>query len=204
MKRIFLSTATIVMVALIAVSAVAERPERDGDGPRAERMGRGPGHGFHGPDGPGGGRRGPGGPGRFIEKMIEGEMAEKLELEPGQIDTLKKGLERIRNKEEKLREKLQAAGKEQAELLQAEGEVDEEALMKAIEKTGRIRTQMAKLRVRPILLVKKTLTAEQLEAAHKMMRARMKKHREERDERGGRGKNRPRRWRDQTTEAAEE
>jgi len=111
--------------------------------------------------------------------MIEGEAAEDLGLEDDQIKELKKGLAKIQKQEEGLRKKLEAAGKEQAELLSAKGEIDEKAVMKAIEKTGKIRTQMAKLRIQPILLVKKTLTEEQVEKSHKMMRERMSKHREE-------------------------
>ncbi len=202
MKRVFLSIASAGTALLLAAPVLAERPGCDGGGPKAECMGQrpggpgpgfgGPGEGFRGPGGPEGHRRGPGGPGaggpgRFIEKMIEGETAEKLGLEPEQIEALKKGLAEIQKQEAKLREKLEAAGKEQAELLSAEGEIDETAVMKAIEKTGKIRTQMAKLRIQPILLVKSTLTEEQLAASRKLMHERMQKHREEWARRRGEG-----------------
>jgi hypothetical protein len=117
--------------------------------------------------------------------MLEPEVAGKLGLEEDQIAVLKKGIARVQKQEEELRAKLEAAAKEQAELLSAEGEVDEKALMKAIEKTGRIRTQMAKLRMRPILLVKKTLTEEQIKTAKKMMHERMQKHRKEWEKKRG-------------------
>jgi hypothetical protein len=133
--------------------------------------------------------------------MLEPEVAEQLKLEPAQVKTLKEALAKTKKQEEHLREKLEAAGKEQAELLSAEGEIDEKAVMKAIEKTGKIRTQMAKLRIEPILLVKKTLTEEQLATSRKMIHERMKKHREEwakrRGEHGeGEKKDRPRRKKD--------
>jgi outer membrane murein-binding lipoprotein Lpp len=118
--------------------------------------------------------------------MLEAEATEKLGLEPGQIETLKQAVQKLEQQEEKLRETLQAAGKEQAELLRAEGEVDEAALMKAIEKTGQIRTEMAKLRIQPILLVKKTLTPEQLHMSRRMMHERMQKRRKDMGRRDGR------------------
>jgi hypothetical protein len=111
--------------------------------------------------------------------MLEPGVSEQLGLEPGQIKTLKKGIQKMQKQEENLREKLQAAAKAQAELLQAKDEIDEEALMKAIEKTGKIRTQMAKLRMQPVLLVRKTLTDEQLQTSRKIMHERMQRRREE-------------------------
>ena len=202
MKRVFLFIAMAGMAILVAAPAIAQGPGGGGECQQGEFQRRGsggPGQGFGGPGegsqrpgGRQGGRGGlgghhQGGPSRFIEKMLEGETAEKLGLEPEQIKTLEEGLQRIQKQEEVLREKLQTAGKAQAELLQAEGEVDEKALMKAIEKTGKIRTQMAKLRIRPILLVKKTLTEEQLQTSRKMMHERMQKRREEWGRQRGQG-----------------
>ena len=108
-----------------------------------------------------------------MEQMLKPETARKLGLEAAQVKKLKQGLARVQKQEKALHAKLAAAGREQAKLLMAKGKVDEAAIMKAVEKTGRLRTQMAKLRIRPILLVKQTLTAEQIETAHKMMRERM-------------------------------
>jgi hypothetical protein len=142
----------------------ARRPAAPEHGSRHDEA-RGP-HGRR----PGGER---GGPGRFVEQMLEPEMARKLGLEGAQVRRLKQGLARVQKQEETVREKVAAAGREQAELLMAKGKVDEAAIMKAVEKTGQLRTQMAKLRIRPILLVKQILTAEQIETAHKMMRERM-------------------------------
>ncbi len=191
MKRVFLTIAIVAMAVLVAAPAFAERGGGGGgEFKKGEcRGGGGPGEGFRGPGGSKGGRGGHprGGPGGFINKMLEGEAAEKLGLEPDQIKKLKKGLQKLEKQEENLRNRLEAAGKEQAELLKAEGEVDEAALMKAIEKTGKIRTQMAKLRIQPILLVKKTLTPEQLQTSRKMMHARMQKRREEMGRREGQG-----------------
>ncbi len=192
MKHLVLCIAIVAMAILVAAPAIAERQGGGGECQRGERQGCGPGGPGQGQSGLGEGfRRGPqggrcghgqGGPSQFIERLLEGETAEKLELKPNQIKTLKKGIQKLEKQEEKLRDKLQAAGKEQAELLQTEGEVDEVALMKAIEKTGKIRTQMAKLRMQPILLVKKTLTPEQLQTSRKMMRERMNARRGKRDE----------------------
>jgi Spy/CpxP family protein refolding chaperone len=202
MKRVFLTIAILSMATLIAAPAIAEGPGGGGECEKGEFQRRGPGQGrggpgegFRHPGGPEGGRGGPGqgrgGPGRFIEKMLDGDMAEELGLEAEQIKQLKKGMTRLHKQEEGLQQKLQAAAKEQAELLSAKGEIDEAALMKAIEKTGKIRTQMAKLRMQPVLLVKKTLTPEQLQKSRKLMHQRMQKQREEWQKRRGEG-DRPR------------
>lgn len=179
-------------------------------GAAAAQMGAG---GHHPGDGPfGQGRRGQGpemnrrgGPGRFIEKMFQGDIADDLGLKDEQITRLKKGLERLKDREEKLHDKLRIAGKEQAEQLSTKGKIDEEALMNAIEKTGRIRTQMAKLRIQPIILVKKTLTEEQIEMARDIMKARMRerrrkwarnRHKDNDADVSRRGRGRRGRWRD--------
>jgi len=162
MSRVCMRMVTVLsVVALVAGSALAERKERPArpkGGERSEDMKR-----------PGGERQGPGA-GRFLERMLESDVAKEIGLDEAQVKTLQDGLENLKTQEEGLREKLAAAGKTQAELMMAEGELDEAELMKAVEATGRIRTEMAKLRVQPILLVKKTLTAEQLKKVHEHMR----------------------------------
>ena len=70
---------------------------------------------------------------------------------------------------------------EQASLLTGK-EVDEAAVMAAVEKAGKARTEIAKLRVKAILMLKETLTDEQREQVHKMMAERFRGRRKERRE----------------------
>jgi len=61
--------------------------------------------------------------------------------------------------------------------------VDENAVMKAVEEAGEVRTAMAKLKVRQLLLVKRTFTPEQIELARKRMRQHMMRARDAQQER---------------------
>lgn len=174
MRNVSQGITILTVLALLAGTTLAERKARP---ERPEACAKAPDQGsrHEGPRGPHGRRPGGehGGSGRFVEQMLKPETARKLGLEAAQVKKLKQGLVRVQKQEKALHAKLAAASREQAKLLMAKGKVDEAAIMKAVEKTGRLRTQMAKLRIRPILLVKQTLTAEQIETAHKMMRERM-------------------------------
>jgi hypothetical protein len=76
---------------------------------------------------------------------------------------------------------MQQAAEEQARLMMQDP-VDEAALMAAIEKTGKIRTEIAKVKIMPIILVKKTLSPEQIEQVKKLLKERMERHRREREQ----------------------
>jgi hypothetical protein len=177
MRNVSQGITILTVLALLAGTTLAERKERKERPERPEACAQAPDQGsrHQGPRGTHGRRPGGehGGSGRFVEQMLKPETARKLGLEAAQVKKLKQGLARVQKQEKALHAKLAAAGREQAKLLMAKGKVDEAAIMKAVDKTGRLRTQMAKLRIRPILLVKQTLTAEQIETAHKMMRKRM-------------------------------
>ena len=191
MRKAWRYITVVAVVALLAGNALAEPRER---GNRPDREGR-RGEMGEGRTGRPGGERG--GPGRFLERMLETDVAEEVGLTDEQVKTLRKGLKQNKKREERLGDKLREAGKAQAELLMSDDEIDEEAIMKAVEKTGRIRTQMAKLRIQPIILLKKALTTDQLATARKMMRERMKDRRREmgkRREDGEKSKPGRRRW----------
>ena len=74
---------------------------------------------------------------------------------------------------------------EQVRLL-SEKTVNEKDVMKAVEKTGALSTEIAKVRVKKLLLVKKVLTPEQVEKVEEMRqnatRARHERMREMSDE----------------------
>jgi len=127
--------------------------------------------------------------GRLLDALLHGdELAAKLGLSADQVKTLRDAVWEVKRKEVDLRAELEKAGMDQARILMGES-VDEEALMKAIERTGGLRTELAKLRVAPLVLLKKTLTAEQLAQARKLVRAHMQKRRQGGEEPGkGKGK----------------
>lgn len=182
MKQLWKIVAVVGMAMLVAAPVRAKGPGDEGGGrPPQGRVpgGRwgGPGQGHNGPEGPGGHPLG--GPGWSMVRMLEGETAAKLELTTEQINTLKRGIKKMERQAEVLQEKVQACAREQAEILTGEGEIDEVALMQAIEKTGRVRTQLAKLRIQPIILMRKTLTPEQQQMFGRMMRKQMEKRRGE-------------------------
>lgn len=158
------------MVALfLAVQAFAQAGQ-----PPAEPGGREGGHAGMRPPRGGGPEQGmPSDPvmeqgmlGRFLQNP---KVAEKLGLTPEQVTTLKEQSEPLRAEMESLRKALEQASMEQAKLLTGD-KVSEEALMAAVEKTAAVRLKMAKLAMRQLLLVKKTLTLEQVSKAREMMR----------------------------------
>lgn len=132
---------------------------------------------------PGEPERGPGGKaghGRLLERIVQSqELAEELGLSEEQIGEFKAMLFDFKEQEIELRAELEKAGIRQARILMAE-KVDEKALMEAIEHTGEVRTELAKLRIRPLLVIKETLTPEQLEKAKQMLRERMRDRVQER------------------------
>ena len=100
------------------------------------------------------------------------QVAKEIGLSDDQIEALKNGSYELQREEIKLRAQQELAAMEQIRLIGAE-EVDEEALMKAVEKTAEISTELAKLAVKQILLVKKTLTKPQLTQMRKAMKKRL-------------------------------
>lgn len=142
--------------------------------------------GQHGGDRSGGHKGGRGNwQGMVLNRILHHpEMAEKIGLSQEQVQALKKKIMDIQKRMIKLRAEMEIAGMEQAELMSA-STINEKALLAAVEETGEIRTQMAKLQVKQLLLVKSSLSAEQIENVKKMMRKHMKKKRSKRDRKFG-------------------
>lgn len=97
---------------------------------------------------------------------------QELGLTEEQVKRIREGADETRKSQMKLRADLELAGVEQAKLLTGD-QVDEKSLMQAVEKTGRIRTEMAKLQMKQILLVRNNMTAEQHAKLRKMISRRM-------------------------------
>jgi len=108
------------------------------------------------------------------------ELAKELGLSAEQVSALREGFDALRQGQIELKAQIELAAMEQAKQMTAP-EVNEAELMATVEKTGEIRTQMAKLRVKALLLVREHITSEQLEHIRKTMREkfeqRMRQHR---------------------------
>jgi Spy/CpxP family protein refolding chaperone len=132
----------------------------------------------------------------MTERMEEGAILERILANPKvvgelglseeQVNQLKTASQALQQKQTQLRHEMQQAALEQAKIMTA-ATLDEEALLKAVETTGAVRTEIAKLRIRQLILVKKTLTPEQMAKAKEMRQRFMERMKERRAE-GGEGK----------------
>ena len=140
------------------------------------------------------------------------KIAEKIGLKEDQIKTLKDAVYALKKSEIDLRAKMEHASLDQAKLI--DEKADEKTVMEAVDKKYEVMKEMAKLRIKNVLLIRKTLTAEQIEKIRQMVEERRQEFREmrrglvkerEADEAGparGRGLERAREWRRGQTEGA--
>jgi Spy/CpxP family protein refolding chaperone len=110
--------------------------------------------------------------------LEDGGFAASLGVTPEQKATLREYVEHSRERMKLLREKMEATALEQARLL-TQPDIDEPAVMDSVERLGALRTELAKLRIRQLLILRDTLTPEQIEKARGLMRERMARRREE-------------------------
>jgi Spy/CpxP family protein refolding chaperone len=111
----------------------------------------------------------------LVDRMAaSAELRAELGITEEQASAIRDGIFELRRKQVDLRAALEKAGLEQARLMM-QPQVDEEAVMKVIDEAGRNRSELAKLRVRELLLVKRTLTQEQLNGLRKNLRERLHK-----------------------------
>lgn len=126
-------------------------------------------------------RGGPGGEppeGAIARLIMNAKLAEEIGLTKEQISSLRTTLDGMKKKEIDLRGELEKAGIDQARLM-SETTPDEKAIMAAVEKSGMISTEFAKLKVQQLLVIRKTLTPEQMEKVKAMMHERMSKMKDE-------------------------
>jgi hypothetical protein len=100
------------------------------------------------------------------------KIVQELGLNEEQVAKIRDGAFEARKEQVKLRADIELAGLEQARLLTQEP-VEEKALMKAVEKAGLIRTEMAKLQMRQILLIRQNMTPAQHAKLRQMIGKRM-------------------------------
>jgi len=113
----------------------------------------------------------------FLARIINNpKLAAELELSDEQINILKTSQEAMKNQNEQLQNLIKESGMEQAKLLTSDS-IDENALMAAVEKTGNVRTEMAKARMRHMLVVKKTLKPDQAKKLKALVQKQVKQAR---------------------------
>jgi hypothetical protein len=102
------------------------------------------------------------GQGRIIEKILaDPALIEKIGLSEDQITKLKTAFAEWKTQRDKLSAERDAGAKQQADAVSSE-KVDEEGVMKIVEKMGEINTKLAKIEVAQLLFVKKLLTPDQI------------------------------------------
>lgn len=112
--------------------------------------------------------------GGLILRLLNNErVVKELGLTEDQINGLKDNAQDIETQMQKLQAEMQEAAMHQAKLI-SEKTVNEDAVLEAVEAAGKIRTEMAKLRIRQLLMVRKLLTPEQLERLRNLRQERMR------------------------------
>jgi len=131
--------------------------------------------------------------GALLERVIlNPELAKEVGLTEDQTKTLKAAMFKAREEEIKLRAEMELAGLRQANLMMKD-DVDEDEVLKAVDEKWRIKAELAKIPIRQMLLVKKTLSAEQRTEIQKLVRRRMKERMSERQRDGEQDGDRERR-----------
>ena len=173
--------AVVLALALIATSFATAQD----DMPRGR--GRGAGAARGGKDKSFSGDRQVAQQGKLLSALLQNpELAEELGLTEDQLAEIKSVTGEHRRASMELRHEMEEAALVQVERLSAD-EIDEDAVMDAVEKTGEIRTEMAKLTMKQFLAFREILTPEQIEKA-KDMRQRMREKRMQKGREGqGRG-----------------
>ncbi len=110
----------------------------------------------------------------MILKMLSNDshMVQELGLTDAQVKEIKEAMAGSEQELKDLNDKLVQAGMRQVDLLKADT-LDEEALMKAVQESGELRTQIAKLRIKQVIAAHKVLTPEQRAKLRETMKQRM-------------------------------
>ncbi len=109
--------------------------------------------------------------------LSNSKTAAEVGLNKEQIDKLNAEINTIKEQLTQKRKEMDKSALKQAQLMSAK-KINEQALMKAIDNTGRIRTQIAKLQVKQILIIKQSLTQEQIDKAKQILSTRLQKQKE--------------------------
>lgn len=107
----------------------------------------------------------------FLHVLLEGRLGRELGLTPRQLEALHQLAAPLRERSRELRRELERSAMAQARLISADP-IDEAALMEAVERTGRIRTELAKVHVQALVALKRILTSDQMNRARQLLRQR--------------------------------
>lgn len=109
--------------------------------------------------------------------------AKELGLSEEQIKQIKESVSTSTEELKALNGRMEKAALRQAELLKADT-LDETAVLKAVQNTGDLRTQIAKLRIQQVIAAHKVLTPEQRAKVREMMAQRLQQTRQRLQENG--------------------
>lgn len=122
--------------------------------------------------------------GILAERIVnDPEVTTKLGLSQEQVTTIKDKLFALKQSEVKLNADMELAAMEQAKLMTMD-KVAEAEVLAAVEKVGNLRTQVAKIQAQKMLVLKQTLTADQMKKIKEVLKSRFKE-RKEADQRTG-------------------
>jgi len=136
-----------------------------------------------------------GGREEMVERMLNNpEMREKLGISEENMQKIKEELKKMHEESSQLRAQMEKLGMEQAKAMTSK-ELDEGRLMSLVEELGKIRTERAKMQMRKMILLRKNIDPEKMDAirkkAQERMRSRENKSGSENGE-GGNGRSRDR------------
>lgn len=133
-------------------------------------------------------QRRPGGSGGIDRLINNPKVREELGITDGQVERLKDAKAELDEQRKDLITEMKEAREVQMKLMQAD-ELDRKAIMTAINKSGKLRTRMDKLRVKGLFQVQDVLTDEQLSKVKERMRKGMQEHRKRREGKGNKKNN---------------
>ena len=120
-------------------------------GVRVEKPHQGPAWTSEGPD-----------EGAVLKLIRDPAARDKFGITEEQVSRLQEGLSGLHGKVVEMRSQLEQAAMDQARMMTAP-DVDERTVLAQVEKTGKIRTEIARLRIKTLLTLKRTLTPQQID-----------------------------------------
>jgi Spy/CpxP family protein refolding chaperone len=109
-----------------------------------------------------------------LDRLVNNpHVVEKIGLSEAQVQTLRQAGEQIRKELQRIKAEREVASLDQARRM-LDDSIDEAAVMANVEKIGKLNTDIAKLKMKQLIVLRQTLTPEQL--------GRMKENRKRTDE----------------------
>ena len=146
----------------------------------------GPGESRPGPGMRGGRMRGGPDDAGLQDILRDPETVQALKLDEGQTEKIKTLTTQFKKEMIDWNAKLQHATLALVDLME-QAEPSEDAVLKALDETGLLRNEIAKLRVKHLFAVRHILTAEQRQKAKDLMRDKIREHGKSGDAKGGKG-----------------